>query len=93
MGVTVQVRDLDPAVNERLKGAATAKGLSYSEYLRRELTRIAERLRIEDRWSETVAEHRARTDALFAEATRPFEPLDVATDEIVRILREEREER
>ena len=92
MGVTVQVRDLDPAVNERLKGAAAAKGLSYSEYLRRELTRIAEKLRIEERWRDLTAEHNERSQAQLEGAPVPPR-LPVSTEEIVRGIREDRNSR
>ena len=92
MGVTVQVRDLDPAVDARLKNAASAKGLSYSEYLRRELTRIAERLRIEERWAEVVAADAARVEAA-AEGGTPFTGLGMTSEEIVEIVRESRSER
>jgi hypothetical protein len=96
MGVTVQVRDLDPAVDARLKSAASAKGLSYSEYLRRELTRIAERLRIEERWAEAVALDAARTEAAVktaAESGEPFRRLGLSSEEIVAMVRESRSER
>lgn len=92
MGVTVQVRDLDPAVNDRLKGAAAAKGLSYSEYLRRELTRIAEKLRIDERWREVSAESRVRAEHPSPPAT-PWQPLGMTTEEIVASVREDRDSR
>ena len=92
MGVTVQVRDLDPAVNDRLKGAAAAKGLSYSEYLRRELTRIAEKLRIDERWNELSAEARSRAERP-AVPTEPWRPLGLTTEEIVASVREDRDGR
>lgn len=92
MGVTVQVRDLDPAVNDRLKGAAAAKGLSYSEYLRRELTRIAERLRIDERWREVSAEARSRAE-LPSAPVEPWRPLGMTTEEIVASVREDRDSR
>ena len=38
MGVTVQVRNLDASVQERLNKAAAQEGLSLSAFLRRELT-------------------------------------------------------
>jgi hypothetical protein len=93
MGVTVQLRDLDPAVNERLKAAALSKKLSYSEYLRRELTRIAERLRIEAQWSLLTQQREARVEALRGEEHEPFEPLDVDSDTIIRWVREGRDDR
>jgi hypothetical protein len=93
MGVTVQVRDLDADVNERLKAAASAKGLSYSEYLRRELTRIAERLRIEQRWAELTAAREARLDEELGLPRPRFEPAPIDAETIVRLLHEGREER
>jgi hypothetical protein len=89
MGVTVQVRDLDPAVNDRLKAAAAAKGLSYSEYLRRQLTRIAERLRIEERWAEVTVEQRALAQRQPPSASGR-RPLNVTTEEIVQGIRDDR---
>ena len=90
MGVTVQVRDLDPAVNDRLKAAAAAKGLSYSEYLRRQLTRIAERLRIEERWAEVTVEQRTLAERRGPGAVSDRRPLDITTDEIVQGIRDDR---
>ncbi|NEN04624.1 hypothetical protein G3T36_01940 [Diaminobutyricibacter tongyongensis] len=90
MGVTVQVRDLDPDVDERLKAAAVAKGISYSEYLRRELTRIAEGLRIDDRWAALQARNRVRRAAA---PQQPFEPTDIDSDTIVAWIREDRDRR
>jgi len=93
MGVTVQVRDLDPAVNDRLKGAAAAKGLSYSEYLRRELTRIAEKLRIEERWREVTAAHRVQAEGQAMAAVFDRPRLDIPLDEVVQGIREDRDSR
>lgn len=92
MGVTVQVRDLDPAVNDRLKGAAAAKGLSYSEYLRRELTRIAEKLRIDERWNEVSSASRSTRERPSV-PSEPWRPLGMSTDEIVASLHEDRDNR
>ena len=89
----MQVRDLDPAVNERLKGAAAAKGLSYSEYLRRELTRIAEKLRIDERWSEVKASQHLQTKLLTTKADLRPPLVDLSTEEIVRGIREDRDSR
>ena len=85
----MQVRDLDPSVNERLKAAASAKGISYSEYLRRELTAIAESLRIDDRWAALQARNRVRRAA----PSEPFEPVDIDSETIVAWVREDRENR
>jgi hypothetical protein len=95
MGVTVQVRDLDPIVNDRLKAAAAKKGLSYSEFLRRELTRMAERFRIEDRWHDITERpwtpFSGTPSVLDNTSTGGAAPIDFPVEEIVRIIREERD--
>ncbi len=62
MGVTVQVRDLDAGVQERLKAAAAARGQSLSEFLRIELARLADQL----------DEKRRITDILFPGMSMPI---------------------
>ncbi|MFF1572572.1 hypothetical protein ACFVWR_07485 [Leifsonia sp. NPDC058292] len=93
MGVTVQVRDLDPSVNDRLKAAAAAKGLSYSEYLRRELTRIAERMRVDERWAELERQTEEQLGSLRESAELPREAVenDIDRETIVRWIREDRD--
>jgi hypothetical protein len=49
MGVTVQVRDLDPVVSQKLREAAAQQGLSLSEFLRRELSQLAADLDVRDK--------------------------------------------
>jgi hypothetical protein len=49
MGVTVQVRDLDPVVSQKLRDAAAREGISLSEFLRRELSLLAQRLEVRDK--------------------------------------------
>ena len=93
MGVTVQVRDLDPVVNDRLKAAAAKRGLSYSEYLRRELTRIAERMRVEERWEELTREHEEWVAEARSLPREPSESDGVNMDTIVGWLREDRDSR
>jgi hypothetical protein len=93
MGVTVQVRDLDPAVNDRLKAAAAKRGLSYSEYLRRELTRIAERIRIEERWAELTLEHADRVAEVRSRPGERVEPAQADIETIVSWLHEDRDSR
>ena len=89
----MQVRDLDPAVNDRLKRAAASRGLSYSEFLRRELTRIAERLRLDERWDELRVAHEARL-AASAENGTPLPPgRRFTTEEIIEAIHEGREGR
>ncbi len=50
MGTTVQIRNLSDDVTQKLKAQAAAAGLSLSEYLRRELTDLAEQIELENRW-------------------------------------------
>lgn len=54
MGVTVQIRNLDEAVTARLKARAGLEGLSLSEYLRRELTDLADQADAQERWEQLV---------------------------------------
>lgn len=78
MGVTVQVRDLDAAVQQRLLSAARQEGLSLSAFLRRELTALAEDI-----------EMRGKLDGPLG----PPHPslLNVDIEEIVGMIREDRE--
>lgn len=75
MGVLVQIRDVPDEVHRTLKARAARLGTSLSEYLRQELERVAA--------APTPDELAARLDAR--------EPIDVSTDEIVRIVREARD--
>lgn len=54
MGTTVQIRNLSDDVTAKLKAKATAAGLSLSEYLRRELTELAEQIALDERWDAFV---------------------------------------
>lgn len=47
---TVQVRDLDDGVLERLKEQASDEGVTLSAFLRRELGYLAERGTVRARW-------------------------------------------
>ncbi|WP_309709540.1 FitA-like ribbon-helix-helix domain-containing protein [Pseudolysinimonas sp.] len=51
MGTTVQIRNLSDDVTQKLKAKAVAAGLSLSEYLRRELSALADQIALEDRWN------------------------------------------
>ena len=51
MATTVQIRNLSDEVTEKLKAKAVADGLSLSEYLRRELTDLAEQIELDNRWN------------------------------------------
>jgi len=90
MGVTVQVRDLDPAVQETLKAQAAAQGLSFSEYLRRTLSDIAERIQMHERWDRAVAEDELR---LSQPEKERWQPIHVDREVILDVIREGREER
>jgi plasmid stability protein len=86
MGDTVQVRNLDPDVLNRLRRAADREGMSLSAFLRQELTRLAD-----------LVEVRERAGALRGASTTlggPFTDLGaIDRDEIVAIIREERGKR
>jgi Antitoxin FitA-like, ribbon-helix-helix len=86
MGVTVQVRDLDADVQERLRKAAVQEGLSLSAFLRRELTELARDLEVRER-----AGHETTLQAMLG---GPLPGLDhISTQEIVDIIHEGRSER
>ena len=77
MGVTVQVRDLDADVQQKLRDGAAREGLTLSAFLRRELTRVAARVEAEsmrDRWG--------ISPAFFA---------GISAEEIVAMVREDRD--
>ena len=82
MSVTVQVRDLDPAVQQRLRDAAKREGISLSALLRRELTRASERLDVQGR-----AEGLERRNRFGI----PIGFLGLSTQEIVASIREDRD--
>jgi plasmid stability protein len=81
MAVTVQVRDLDEQVQERLRMAAVREGMSLSALLRRELTRVAARL-------DSEAIDGARRNRLGI-SVGFFD--DLSMEEIVANLREDRD--
>lgn len=74
--VMIQIRHVPEDVHRRLKAQAAAEGLSLSDYLRREVERIAGRLS----WRE-VAERARQRGQVTASAH---------TEDIVRALRDER---
>lgn len=83
MGVTVQVRDLDADVQERLRAAAEREGLSLAAFLRRELTRLADQIDV-----------RARADSLNRRNPLGIDPnfFDrFAPGEVVAMIREDRD--
>jgi plasmid stability protein len=53
----VQIRNVPDAVHRKLKARAALMGMSLSEYLLRELTRLAERPTIEE-WRQRLASRR-----------------------------------
>lgn len=90
MGVTIQVRNLDPEVQDTLKTMAARNGLSLSEFVRRALTDIAEQIQVKERWEQAVA---ADTLRLAIPEKHPRQPIHVDPDEITKIVRESRDER
>jgi plasmid stability protein len=93
MGVTVQVRNLDPDVQETLKSMASAQGVSLSEFMRRTLTSIAERQRVKDRWAEAVAEYELKRQQLKRNPTRRVPRgalVDIDAQMIADMVREDR---
>ena len=83
MGVTVQVRDLDPVVQQTLRDAAAREGLSLSAFLRRELTRLAELVEVKERTDALRSRNRLGVSAGFFSG--------ISTDEIVAMVREDRD--
>ena len=88
----MQVRNLDPAVQETLKTLARSQGVSLSEYLRRTLTSIAERQRVKDRWAEAEAEYELKRQRLKEHPPTPGRVVKIDTQTIVDIIREGRGE-
>jgi plasmid stability protein len=91
-GVTVQVRNLDPDVQETLKSMASAQGVSLSEFMRRTLTSVAERQRVKDRWAEAEAEYELKRRQIRSQPRSARTPIDIDTQEIVDMIREDRGE-
>jgi antitoxin FitA len=48
MAVTVQIRNMPKELHRRLKARAALAGMTLSDYLRREMRRVAERPTIEE---------------------------------------------
>lgn len=86
----MQVRDLDPAVQETLKAQAAAQGISFSEYLRRTLNDLAERIQVRERWNRAVAEDELR---MSQPERNPRQPMHIDRAVILEVIREGREER
>lgn len=88
MGVTVQIRNLDVDVQERLVSAAAQEGLSLSAFLRRELTTLAKSLEVRER------ARRLNSGNLRNKLGGPFPALQgIDIQEIVRMTREDRDSR
>lgn len=85
MGVTVQVRDLDANVQERLREAATSEGMSLSAFLRRELTRLAAQLDGQARANDRRVRNRLGFPPDFFDSLGP--------DQVVAMIREDRDGR
>lgn len=81
--MTVQVRDLEVEVQEQLKAASEREGMSLSAFLRRELTRLAARLEAQELAHPGRPRNRlGLSPDLFA---------GFSTDEIVQMIREDRD--
>jgi plasmid stability protein len=78
MSKMIQVRYVEDSLHRRLKSRAAAEGLSLSDFLKRELERIADR--------PTVTQVRERLAAL------PTVVLPIAAADLVRAEREARAE-
>ena len=77
----MQVRDLDPGVQAKLRSAAAREGLTLSGLLRRELTRLADQLEVRER------------AASLGERNRLGMPIGYfSTAEAVALIREDRGE-
>ncbi|MEQ1735979.1 MAG: hypothetical protein ABL886_06210 [Rhodoglobus sp.] len=83
MGMTVQVRDLDDDVQQKLREAAEREGMSLSAFLRRELTRLATRLEAQERFDKLKVRNRLGLSPDF------FKGID--TRDIVEMIREDRD--
>lgn len=82
----MQVRNVDPDVQERLRQAADHEGVSLSAFLRRKLTELAEDLDAQERLRGASATERALGG--------PLHGLNqVSSKEIVDIIHEGRAER
>lgn len=91
MGVTVQVRNLDAAVQDQLARAAAQEGLSLSAFLRRELTNLAEGIALMERARRLGI---TNPQTIQGKLGGPFPELkNISTQQIVDIIREGREER
>ena len=80
--MTVQVRDLDANVQEKLREAAAREDMTLSAFLRRELTRLAAQLDAQARVDDLRARNRLGVPANF------FDGLD-----LVAMVREDRDGR
>jgi plasmid stability protein len=76
MSKMIQVRDVPPSVHGTLKSRAAREGMSLSDFIKRELTRVAEK--------PTMQEWLGRT-----QQAKPI-PAKVTAAKLVRALRDER---
>ena len=79
----MQVRDLDPEVQQTLRDAAAREGVSLSAYLRRELTRLAELIEVKDRADALRSRNRLGVSTGFFSG--------ISTEQIVAMVREDRD--
>ncbi len=77
MNKHIQIREVSDETHRALKARAAADGMSMSEYLKRMIERELKR----PDWASMVR----RMEAM--------EPIDIGGDEIVQMIREERESR
>lgn len=79
----MQVRDLDEDVQQALRDAATREGISLSAFLRRELTRLAHGLEMDERADNLEKRNRFGVTIGFS---------GLSTDELVALIHEGRGE-
>ena len=70
MARTVQIRDVPEDVHQALRERAARAGVSLSDYLRAELTRVAERPPIADVLARAASRHETADRAVIVEALR-----------------------
>lgn len=83
--MTVQVRDLDDDVQQKLREAAKREGMSLSAFLRRELTSLATRLAARERFDKLGERNRLGMSAEFLR--------NVNIQDVVASIREDRDDR
>lgn len=77
MNKHIQIRNIDPELHQKLKIRAAKEGMSMSDYLRIEIEKLVSRPTMKE-WLEMVKRH------------KPVEGM--SREEIVEVIREDREE-